>query len=105
MTFEKDIYEEEQDTGTGWRTALITWIWLVTSIDIWCSQWLTLDQEMNPLARMIMASGGIWAMVACKVFGTFVATEWLRRLPTYFSVLVAILGAVLLLILAGVIPV
>ena len=87
------------------RVHLIGWIWLVTAYDIWCSQWLTIDCELNPLARMIMLQGGVWLMVSCKVVGTFIATEWLRHLPLYYSVIMATLMLCLLLVLTGVIPI
>jgi hypothetical protein len=34
-----------------------------------------------------------------------VATEWLRHLPLYFSIIIAALMGVLLLVLGGIIPV
>jgi hypothetical protein len=87
------------------RTHLIGFIWLATAIDIWCCQFLTPETELNPLARIIYVNLGLWAMMGFKVFGTWVATEWLRYLPTYFSIIIAFLMAVLLLVLAGVIPI
>jgi hypothetical protein len=85
------------------KTLLITWVWLVTSIDIWCCQWLTVDSELNPLAKLIMIHAGVFGMVACKVFGTFVATELLRRLPLFYSYIISALMLLLLLFLAGII--
>lgn len=87
------------------RTHLIGFIWLITAIDVWCCQFLTPDMELNPLARIIMVNYGLWTMIGFKVFGTWVATEWLRHLPLYFSVIVAAGMGVLALVLAGVIPV
>jgi len=87
------------------RLYLIGFIWLVAAYDIWCSQWLTPSDELNPIARFIMVNFGIWTMVACKVVGTYIATEWLRYLPTYYSIIVAVLMSVLLLILTGVIKI
>lgn len=87
------------------RTHLIGFIWLMTAIDIWCCQWLTPETELNPLARIIYVNYGIWSMIGLKVFGTWVVTEWLRYLPIYFSLFVAIGMAVLGLVLAGVIPI
>jgi len=87
------------------RTHLIGFIWLVTAADVWCCQWLTADMELNPLARIVMVNFGIWAMVSFKVFGTWIATEWLRHLPLYFSVIIALLMLTLVLVLSGVIPI
>jgi hypothetical protein len=84
---------------------LIGFIWLATAIDVWCCQFLTPCQELNPLARMIYVNLGLWEMVGFKVFGTWVATEWLRHLPLYYSVIIATLMGVLMLVLAGIIPV
>lgn len=83
----------------------MAWIWLVTSIDVWCCQFLTPAAELNPLARIIYVNFGIWTMIALKVFGTFLVTEWLRRLPLYYSIIIAIGMGVLLLVLGGVIPI
>jgi drug/metabolite transporter superfamily protein YnfA len=83
----------------------MAWIWLVASFDVWCCQFLTADQELNPLARIIMVQGGVWLMVSCKVFGTFLVTEWLRRLPLYFTIILAIIQLGLVLVLAEVIPI
>ena len=49
------------------RTALIAFIWLVASIDVWCCQWLTASGELNPLARWIIVEYGVWTMVGVKV--------------------------------------
>jgi hypothetical protein len=87
------------------RTHLIGFIWLVTTVDIWCCQFLTPEYELNPLARIIYVNAGLWAMVAAKVFGTWIATEWLRHLPLYISVIISVIMATLLLVLAGIIPV
>jgi hypothetical protein len=87
------------------RIHLIGWIWLVTAGDIWCCQFLTADQELNPLARIIMVNFGLWTMIACKVVGTFIVTEWLRHLPLYFSVIISVVMLALVLVLSGVIPV
>jgi hypothetical protein len=87
------------------RTHLIGFIWLATAIDVWCCQWLTPETELNPLARMIYVNLGLWEMVGFKVFGTWVATEWLRHLPLYYSVIIATLMGVLMLVLAGIVPV
>jgi hypothetical protein len=87
------------------RVHLIGWIWLVTACDIWCCQFLTPENELNPLARILMVNFGVWSMVACKVFGTWVVTEWLRHLPLYFSVIIALGMLTLALVLCGVIPI
>lgn len=84
---------------------MIAWIWLVTAIDIWCCQWLTVETELNPIARIIYSNFGIWSMVSCKVLGTYIATEWLRHLPFYFSVILSLVMLLLLLVLLGIIPV
>lgn len=87
------------------RVHLIAWIWLVTAFDIWCCQWLTPDTELNPLARIIYVNFGIWTMVACKVVGTFIVTEWLRHLPFYYTVIISFVMVALVLVLCGVIPI
>ncbi|MHC4369376.1 MAG: hypothetical protein ACYSW8_17335 [Planctomycetota bacterium] len=87
------------------RTALIGWIWLVTAVDIWCCQWLTLDAELNPIGVALIAEFGVWGMVAAKVVGTWLATEWLRYLHIGYSVFAAAVMLLLLLVLGGVIPV
>ena len=87
------------------RTLLIGFIWFAASIDVWCCQWLTVSGELNPLARWIMAEHGVWALMGLKVFGTFLATEWLRYLPIRYSYAIAVGMFVLLLVLGGVIPV
>lgn len=74
---------------TKLRTHLIGFIWLATAIDIWCCQWLTVDAELNPIARFIMIQGGVWGLVAAKVVGTWVVTEWLRYLHIGYSVVAA----------------
>lgn len=91
-------------TCFDWRALMIGWIWLITAYDIWCTQWLTPKDELNPIALLLMVRFGVWAMVSFKVFGTYVATEWLRHLPTYYSIIMAALMLALLLILTGVIP-
>ena len=87
------------------RVHLIGLIWLITAFDIWCCQVLTVDQEMNPLARIIMANFGVWTMVSCKVVGTFIVTEVLRHLPLYYSIIIAATMVGLVLVLTGVIPI
>jgi len=87
------------------RTQLIAWIWLAAAFDIWCCQFLTPETELNPLARIIYVSFGLWTMMACKVVGTFIATEWLRYLPMYYTVIVSLLMLLLVLVLCGVIPI
>jgi hypothetical protein len=87
------------------RTLLIGFIWFAASIDVWCCQWLTPPDELNLLARWLMVNYGVWAMVSMKVFGTFLATEWLRYLPIRYSYAIAVGMFVVLLILGGVIPV
>ena len=81
------------------RIGLIAWIWLVTSIDIWCCQFLVPEYEMNPLARFIFVHAGIWTLVALKVFGTFLATEIMRHLSLRYVVIIAIGEAALVAIL------
>lgn len=87
------------------RTHLIGFIWIATAIDIWCCQFLTVDAELNPLAAMIMDNWGVWSLVAAKVVGTWVVTEWLRYLHIAYSYAIAITMLALLLFLGGVIPV
>lgn len=78
---------------------LIAWIWLVTAYDIYCCGVLTASGELNPIARYILVHYGMWKLLGLKVFGTYLATEWLRHLPTYFSVIIALAMAGLLWIL------
>ena len=87
------------------KTCLIGFIWLVAAVDIWCCQWLTPDAELNPLARWILAEHGVWSLVAAKVLGTWAATEALRYLHLAYSVGIALLMLVVLLILSGVISI
>lgn len=87
------------------RIHLYGFIWLATAIDIWCCQWLTIETELNPLARYIMMQGGVWGLVAAKVVGTWVVTEWLRHLHIAYSVIVASVMLATLAILGGFIPV
>jgi hypothetical protein len=87
------------------KTHLIGFIWLATAIDIWCCQWLTTGNELNPLAQWILAEHGVWTLISCKVFGTWIATEWLRYLHFAYSVGAAMGMLGVLLILGGVIPV
>lgn len=87
------------------RTLLITWIWIVTAVDIWCCQFLTLETELNPVARLIMASFGVWGLIAAKVIGTYVATEWLRHLHIRYCYAVAFIMLLLIMVLGGIIPV
>lgn len=87
------------------RTFLIGFIWFAASIDVWCCQWLTAPDEINPLCRWIMVNYGIWTLVGVKIFVTFLATEWLRYLPIRYSYAIAAGMFVVLLILGGVIPV
>jgi hypothetical protein len=82
------------------KVTLIAWIWLVTSIDIWCCQFLEPRYELNPLARLILVNYGVWTLVAAKVFGTFLATELMRHLQLRFVVLIALGEAILLYILS-----
>lgn len=81
----------------------IAWIWLVASVDIWCCQWLTVDTELNPLARQFIIYFGLWGFAGWKVFGTFLVTECLRHLRLYFTIVIALvqLGTVLFLGFAG----
>jgi len=81
------------------RTGLIAWIWLVTSFDIWCCQFLVPEYELNPLARFILVHAGIWTLVALKVFGTFLATEIMRYLTLRYVVIIAIGEAALVVVL------
>lgn len=87
------------------RTALIAFIWFVAAIDVWCCQWLTASDELNPLARWIIVEYGVWTMVGLKVFGTFLATEWLRYLPVCYSYAMATGMLIVLLILGGIVQV
>lgn len=83
------------------RAICILIIWLVTAYDVYCCQWLTPETELNPVARSLMIEYGVWAMVAFKIIGTYIATEWLRVLPTLFAVLAAALMLLLLGVLTG----
>lgn len=87
------------------QTHLIGFIWLATAIDVWCCQWLTVGAELNPLASFILTQWGVWTLVAAKVVGTWIVTEWLRYLHIGFSFLIAGVMLTTLLILGGVIPV
>ena len=78
------------------KTISILIIWIVTAIDIYCCQWLTPETELNPVAREILIQYGVWHLVAWKVIGTYIATEWLRALPTYFCLIAA--GGMLMLL-------
>lgn len=81
------------------KVALIGWIWAVTAIDIWCCQFLEPRYELNPLARLILVSYGVWTLIALKVFGTFLATEIMRYLPLRYVILIAIGEAALVAVL------
>lgn len=74
------------------RTFGLLIIWLVTAVDIYCCQWLTTDQEQNPLAALILACGGVWSLVSLKVIGTFAATEILRKLHWGYLAAFDVLG-------------
>jgi hypothetical protein len=74
----------------------IAWIWLVTCYDVYCCRLLEPPHELNPLAALILVHWGVWALVSLKVFGTFLATEWLRRLPMCFTWVITILMTLLL---------
>jgi len=87
------------------RTHLLGFIWLATAVDVWCCQFLTVNDELNPLAAFILAQWGVWTLVAVKVVGTWIVTEWLRYLHIGFSILCAVVMAVTLLVLGGIIPV
>lgn len=85
----------------GLKVSLIAWIWLVTAFDIWCCQFLDNPMhELNPLARWVMMEYGLWTMVAAKVIGTFLATEIMRHLKLFYTVVIAVGEAALLCILA-----
>lgn len=75
--------------GNTLRTLLIGFIWLATAIDVWCCQFLTVEGELNPLAKLILVHWGVWTLIGLKIVGTWVATEWLRYLPVWYSVTVA----------------
>lgn len=87
-------------TADAFKVLLISWIWLVTAVDVWCCQFLTPQGELNPLARFIIIHAGLWTLVALKVFGTFLATEMLRHLSLRYAVIIAIGEAALVVILA-----
>lgn len=72
----------------------------MTSVDIWCCQFLEPRYELNPLARFILANYGVWVLVAAKVFGTFLATEIMRHLPLRFVFIIALGEAALLFVLS-----
>jgi len=82
------------------RTSLIGFIWIATTIDIWCCQWLTPQMELNPLANLILVNFGVWGLVCSKVLGTWIATELLRKLPLFYSYVASgvMLTTVLLLV-------
>lgn len=73
----------------------------MTSVDIWCCQFLEPRYELNPLARLILVSYGVWTLVALKVFGTFLATEIMRHLPLFYVALIAVGEFALLLFLSS----
>lgn len=79
------------------RFILVAWIWFATCVDIYCCKWLV--HELNPLANLLF-SYDPWLLVSCKVFGTFLATELLRRLPLWYTIVIAV-GFVFLLIKLG----
>lgn len=86
------------------RTHLLGFIWLVTAIDLWCCQFIQCgDGELNPIAKFIILEWGVWTLVGLKTFGTWIATEWLRHLPIWYSFVVAGGMLVLLLFLGGII--
>ena len=92
--------QETRPSGAFLRIAF-AWIWLVTAYDIWCCQWLTLDQELNPQAQIvwIVFGNSVWAVVVWKVIGTFIVTEILRVLHKYFTVGIMSAMSALMLIL------
>ncbi|MHC4704405.1 MAG: hypothetical protein ACYTFQ_27960 [Planctomycetota bacterium] len=40
------------------RTHLLGFIWIAAAIDIWCCQFLTPADELNPLARWLLVQHG-----------------------------------------------
>jgi hypothetical protein len=87
------------------RTHLLGFIWIAAAIDIWCCQFLTPADELNPLARWLLVQHGVWGLVSAKVVGTWIVTEWLRHLHIGYSVAVASVMLATLLVLGGIIPV
>jgi len=81
------------------RTALIGFIWFATAVDIYCCKWLI--DELNPIANYIIINWGVFAFIGMKVFCTWVATEWLRHLPLFYSWIIAVGMLLLLFMLAG----
>jgi len=72
------------------KLILIGLIWAITAYDIYCCGVLRPEDELNPLARWVLIHYGVWALCGSKVFGTYLATEWLRHLPLMYTVIVSI---------------
>jgi len=85
------------------RIHLIGFIWLATAVDIWCCQFLTVNDELNPVAQFILWKWGVWSLVGAKVVGTWIVTEWLRYLHIAYSVVCAAVMACTLAFLGGLI--
>lgn len=83
-------------------------IWIVTAIDIWCCQWFAdpsfHNMEMNPICKLILQEQGVWTLIALKVVGTWIVTETLRYLKTFYSAIIAAAMLLVLSVLTGVIP-
>jgi hypothetical protein len=86
------------------KNLLITFIWLVTAVDVFCCQWLTPDVELNPMAKWILVNYSVWHLISLKIVGTHIVTMILKYLPIYYSVGVSLFMAWLLGVLSGVFP-
>jgi hypothetical protein len=75
---------------------------LVTAFDVYCCQWLTVEDEVNPMARYIMEEYSVWHLIGLKIVGTFIVTEFLRFLPMTCALGVASFMVWLLGLLTGV---
>lgn len=76
---------------------LILFIWFVTAYDVYCLR--VLEHELNPLADLIIKTWGLWAFAGVKIFGTALATEWLRVLKPFYTYVIATLYLMLLVFL------
>jgi hypothetical protein len=77
-------------------------IWFVVAVDIYWTIHnadMLIDFELNPLALCIIKSYGVGALCAIKVFNTYIVTEILRRLPQFYTRIIAVLALILLGIL------
>jgi hypothetical protein len=72
------------------KVPLIAIIWFVSAFDCWCSQWLSAETELNPMAASIIVASSVWTLVAMKIIGTFIATELLRHLHWGYAAFIAL---------------